>query len=457
MMEYTDRHQRYLFRLLSKRAVLYTEMVTANALVHMTDPLRVLENLPFENDSTLGSGSDSDIVGPLVLQLGGSSPEMMMQAAKISKLHGYSRVNINCGCPSPRVAGSGQFGASLMQYPELVSSLCNAVNDVMGDGEQTATTVKIRIGVTTDREDADSTEENYNQLANFVDVVSSRSRTKHFVVHARKAILNTRITPADNRRIPPLRYDIVHRLCRDFPNLAFTLNGGLGSLDACLEQLGISDDACRQAAFIRSGALCPAAGEHAPPADPAPALLTPLAGVMVGRACIEKPFSWSTLDSRMYGVADPTPNRGDLLQTYAHYANLVERKHGAVVRRSVTKPLLGLFWGEAGGRAFRAQIDALIVHARTSGVGALTAGDIILRAAESSLDSHTLSISPQMWLKANEIGNAKAETEADAVSRNASGGDATARVDACDADAQAEGWRPGLEPRQASSKGGNAC
>jgi hypothetical protein len=262
-----------------------------------------------------------------------------------------------------------------------------------------------------------------------------------------------------------LRYDVVHRLCRDFPHLAFTLNGGLGSLDACLEQLGVSDDAHSQAAFIRSGAVgavgAAAAGKYAshevpepaapPPPTPTPALapVTPLAGVMVGRACVEKPFSWATIDSRMYGTADPAANRGALLQAYANYANQVERKHGALVRRSVTKPLLGLFWGEAGGRAFRAQIDALILSSRSAGEGALTVGDIILRAAESSLDSQVLSISPQMWLlkaKAGAGAGTEAEAEAYEESRNTSG-DLAARLDVKASDA--EGSRPRVEQRQA--------
>lgn len=209
MMEYTDTHQRKLMRMISRHSVLYTEMVTTNALVrNEEDPLRFLE-------------CDFDIEEPLVLQLGGSDPGQMKKASEIAAMWGYNDININCGCPSEKVADAGCFGAALMLNPALVAELACAVGEATGR----PATIKCRIGVN----DRDS----YEELHGFVAHVSVAAKVQHFVIHARKAILGAKFSPDDNRKIPPLKYDVVYRLVKDFPHLQFTLNGGINTLQEC--------------------------------------------------------------------------------------------------------------------------------------------------------------------------------------------------------------------------------
>jgi tRNA-dihydrouridine synthase A len=247
MMEYTDRYQRYLQRLLSKYTVLYTEMVTSYALVHSADKLRFLQ-------------TRFDVEEPLVLQLGGSDPEYMRKAARIAYDYGYREFNINCGCPSEKVAGAGCFGAALMLNPPLVAELVDSI----ASETNCPTTVKCRIGV--DNEDS------YEGLVKFIDTVKTQSPVRHVIIHARKALLGKKFTPADNRKIPPLRYEYVHRLVKDFPDLRFTINGGIQTITEAQTQIN----------------------EHG------------VHGVMVGRAVTNQPFHWRNVDSKLYGVNDPS-------------------------------------------------------------------------------------------------------------------------------------------------------
>ena len=301
MMEYTDRHQRYLFSLLSKKSVLYTEMVTANALMHNKDDVdRFLE-------------ADFDLSNPLVLQLGGSDPAQMNEAAKIARNFGYNEVNINCGCPSDKVAGKGSFGAALMREPQLVADLCKAVGDAMGKPP----TVKCRIGV--------NDEATYEKLHAFVTTVHEGSGVMHFIVHARAAILGAKFSPHDNRTIPPLKYDYVYRLVKDFPNLQFTLNGGVLTYEDTL-------------AHLAEG----------------------VQGVMVGRQCVSTPFYWARVDSKIYGVNDQGLCRRQIIDRYGDYAQAIETSQGPKARRALMKPLLGMFVGEPRGKVFRARMDVLI-------------------------------------------------------------------------------------------------
>jgi tRNA-dihydrouridine synthase A len=207
MMEYTDHHQRRLMRLLSKDAVLYTEMVNSGAVTRNwknTDPFRYSNSLKEDNKRT-------------VIQLGGSCPVEMAAAAKIAHEYGYRRINVNAGCPSPRVA-SGSFGACLMLEPELLVDVCRRMADVTG----MAPSVKCRIGVNDDYE--------YNRLCDFIRQLNEGAGVTEFIVHARMAILNKSFSPADNRRIPPLKYEVVHQLVNDFPStFHFSINGGISS------------------------------------------------------------------------------------------------------------------------------------------------------------------------------------------------------------------------------------
>lgn len=246
MMDYTDRHQRQFQRLLSNRSVLYTEMVTGHALVHAPDSKRFLL-ADFEREE------------PLILQLGGSDPQQLHTAAKKAVDFGYREINLNVGCPSDRVADSGCFGAALMLQPILVAEICLRMSEVT----QTTPTVKCRIGV----DDQDS----YELLTQFIDIVSTKGGVKHFIVHARKAILGGKFTPDQNRKIPPLKYDYVYRLKQQFPHLQFTINGGINTLEEVMQQL--ADDK--------------------------------VDGVMVGRGVINNPYHWHQVDSMVYHTPDP--------------------------------------------------------------------------------------------------------------------------------------------------------
>eukprot|EP00605_Chrysophyceae_sp_TOSAG23-4_P002796 GSChrysophyteH1.ASY1.ANO1.3080.1 assembled CDS len=350
-MDITDVHQRYFFRLLSKKAVLYTEMVTDMALVHTKDPEKLLRG-----------GHDTGIV----LQLGGSDPKLMAEAARIAMPFGFKRFNLNCGCPSPKVAGAGQFGVSLMRKPELVRDICDSISNVTG----VPTSVKCRIGI----DELDS----YDFLADFVGTVASGGSVNHFQVHARKALLGKRFSAADNRKIPPLRYDRVHRLATDFSDIGFTLNGGLRSVDSCAKELrrscNLTTATDSTMALLEHGS---AQGDG-----------SPLVGCMVGRACIENPFSFSQLDSKFYGAIDSNLSRGAILEKYAAYAAETEKIYGLRCRRALIKPVLNLFYGQANGKIFRTRVDEL---ARQN--SELSISYVLLKAAEC-LEAQVLQSTP---------------------------------------------------------------
>ena len=196
MMDWTDKHCRYFYRLISKNVQLYTEMITTKAILR-GDKNRMLDFNDGEN--------------PLVLQLGGSDPKEMAECAIIAEDWGYDEVNINVGCPSDRVL-SGSFGACLMKEPKLVAQCVEAMIERCG----IPITVKHRIGI----DDMES----YDQLSDFVSLIHQKG-CQHFIVHARKAWL-TGLSPKENRTIPPLNYPWVYQLKKDFPKLKFTINGG---------------------------------------------------------------------------------------------------------------------------------------------------------------------------------------------------------------------------------------
>ena len=212
-MDWTDRHCRYFLRLLSPNAELYTEMVTAAALIH-GDAGKLLRFDPAEH--------------PVALQLGGSDPEMMAAAANAGADAGYDAVNINVGCPSDRVQ-SGQFGACLMSTPDVVAECFEAMSNAVA----VPVTVKSRIGI----DDSDS----YEFLEQFVTTLRDAGCTT-FIVHARIAILDG-LSPKDNRKVPPLNYDRVYRLKQDYPDLEIVVNGGISTTDQVLEHLRIVDGA----------------------------------------------------------------------------------------------------------------------------------------------------------------------------------------------------------------------
>lgn len=200
MLDWTDTHCRYFYRLLSQRALLYTEMVTTGAILH-GNPERHLRFNPEEH--------------PLALQLGGSNPQDLAQCAKIAQDYGYDEINLNVGCPSDRVQ-NGRFGACLMAEPDLVAECVAAMRQAVS----LPVTVKSRIGI----DDRDS----YAELVHFIATVAAAG-CQTFIVHARKAWLSG-LSPKENREVPPLRYEVVFQLKQDFPDLDIIINGGINSL-----------------------------------------------------------------------------------------------------------------------------------------------------------------------------------------------------------------------------------
>jgi tRNA-dihydrouridine synthase A len=203
MLDWSDRHARYFWRLLSKNALLYTEMITTGALLN-GDAARFLQFDASEH--------------PVALQLGGSDPAALASCVRLAEQFGYDEVNLNCGCPSDRVQ-NGAFGACLMAQPALVADCIKA----MQDAGSIRVTIKHRIGI----DDRDS----YEEMASFVDTIAATG-CDTFIVHARKAWLKG-LSPKQNREIPPLRYDAVYRLKQEFPHLNIVINGGIDSLEPC--------------------------------------------------------------------------------------------------------------------------------------------------------------------------------------------------------------------------------
>lgn len=256
MMECTDRHFRFLARLISKHTRLYTEMVTAPAIVHG------------KKEHLLGFSAEEH---PVALQLGGSAPGELERCAALGAERGYDEINLNCGCPSDRVQ-SGKFGACLMAEPDLVRDCVKAM--IRGAGPGVPVTVKHRIGI----DDRDS----YDELKRFVATVADGGCTL-FAVHARKAWLKG-LSPKENREKPPLNYEVVRRLKADFPELQFVLNGGIVSLDQ---------------------------------AEP---WFHELDGVMIGREAYRDPMMLAAVDARFHGATTPPPSTEEVVRAYIPYA-----------------------------------------------------------------------------------------------------------------------------------------
>ncbi|WIA28060.1 hypothetical protein OEZ86_010645 [Tetradesmus obliquus] len=347
MMEWTDVHYRQLARLLSKHTWLWTEMVVDKTIIHT--PL-LDKHLWFPPEQH-----------PIVLQLGGSDPALLLQAAKVAATYGYDEINLNCGCPSDRVAGAGCFGAALMLQPELVADCMAAIQQ--GLGHSTPVSVKIRLGV----DDDDS----YEQLANFVRVVSERGGVSRFVIHSRKCLLRG-LSPSQNRSVPPLRPDWVWALKRDFPHLSFQLNGGV--LSSYAVNAAINIDGSAQHAALGPGSID---------------------GVMVGRAGYNDPWGvLSDADVAVFGAAsNPAVSRRQVIADYCKYADGIVGRwqvkddgyHDPNIRVLV-RPILNLFHGDRGGKKWKNAVD-----------GALKAGGL---ASFSDLMAKTLGEIPDEVLDA---------------------------------------------------------
>ncbi|MFO7305230.1 MAG: tRNA dihydrouridine(20/20a) synthase DusA [Gammaproteobacteria bacterium] len=289
MMDYTDRHCRYFLRLLNPSALLYTEMVTAPAIVR-GDRQRLLTFDPQEH--------------PVALQLGGSDPRELAAAARIGEEFGYDEINLNCGCPSDRVQ-SGRFGACLMAEPELVADCIAAIRESV----RIPVTVKCRIGI----EPMPQALDEYEFLKRFVATVAAAG-CNVFVVHARRAILQG-LSPKENREIPPLRYDIARRLREDFPELEIVLNGGLRTIEQVAAELPHFD------------------------------------GVMIGREAYHNPYFLAQLYQRFVDPHWRLPSREEVLEQFVPYVRArLEEGHSL---RAIIRHVQGLYAGQPNARAWR--------------------------------------------------------------------------------------------------------
>lgn len=290
MMDWTDRHCRYLHRLFSKQTLLYTEMVTAPALVR-GGALHLLDHSPEEH--------------PVALQLGGSDPVELAEAARIGAAAGYDEINLNCGCPSDRVQ-SGSFGAILMTEPALVARCVAAMRRAV----DVEVTVKCRIGV----DDQNSELILPEFLAHIVGAGCER-----VTIHARKAWLQG-LSPKENRDIPPLDYDLVHRMKGLFSNLHISVNGGVTSLD-------------QAEAFLEGG----------------------LDGVMIGRSAYHSPTDiLATADRRIFGTDADTTAEGAVEQMLSYIDAHLE---GGGRLNQITRHMMGLFAGRPGARIWRRMLS----------------------------------------------------------------------------------------------------
>jgi tRNA-dihydrouridine synthase A len=295
MMDCTDRHCRYFLRLVSPRARLYTEMITTGALA--------FGNVPRHLDFDAAEH-------PVALQLGGSDPRALAYSARLGEAWGYDEINLNVGCPSERVQ-TGAFGACLMAEPTLVADCVRAMRDAVA----VPVTVKHRIGI--------DAVEHYGFVRDFVGTIAEAGASA-FLVHARNAILKG-LSPKENREVPPLKYDYVHRLKRDFPELTIVINGGLATHEAIAAELRHVD------------------------------------GVMLGRAAYHNPYLLAEAEEYAFGVASPQRTRSQIVEALVTYAR--EELQRGVSLRAIARHVLGLYHGASGARAWRRTLsDAALLE-----------------------------------------------------------------------------------------------
>ncbi len=313
MMDCSDRHSRYFLRLFSPRILLYTEMITAAAVVHG------------DRERLLGYNREEH---PLAVQLGGSDPELLYRAARHCNEYAYDEINLNCGCPSDRVQ-SGSFGACLMLEPQLVAECVQALKSAT----RVPVTVKHRLGI--------DSQDDYDEFARFAERQVDAG-VDALIVHARNAWLKG-LNPKQNREIPPLKYDWVYRLKRDFPRLPVIINGGIKTLDACLEHLRQVD------------------------------------GVMLGREPYHNPYLLHDVDRVIYGdTGAQAPSRLEMLRRIYPY---VEKQLalGLPLAR-VTRHLSGLFNGQPNARRWRRFLSEN-AHRDTAGIETLHQAEALLGEA----------------------------------------------------------------------------
>jgi tRNA-dihydrouridine synthase A len=285
MMKWTDRHYRYFMRRITECTLLYTEMITSGAVVHG------------DRRKLIGFSTEEK---PLALQIGGDDPKELAECAHIAEDWGYNEVNLNVGCPSERVQ-KGNFGACLMAEPELVRDCLKAMKDAVS----IPVTVKHRIGI--------DGQESYDSLARFIETVTE-SGCDRFIIHSRIAVLKG-LSPKDNRTIPPLRYEDVYQLKKDFPDLIIEINGGIKSIEDILHHLQFVD------------------------------------GVMVGRAAYENPFIFAEVDSRFYNEKHTPKTRRQIIEAMIPYAENWMTKN--VSLNQIIRHMLNLFAFQPGTKRWK--------------------------------------------------------------------------------------------------------
>ena len=292
MLDWTDRHFRYLARQITEHTWLYSEMVNAGAIVYGDKDRFLMFN---EGEQ------------PVALQLGGSEPADLAKAAKAAEEYGYNEVNLNCGCPSPRVQ-KGAFGACLMNEVGLVADCLNAMQDAVG----IPVTVKHRIGVDRQTE--------YQTVADFVGTLYEKTACTTFIVHARNAWLDG-LSPKENREVPPLRYGYVYRLKQDFPELEIIINGGITANEQIAEHLKHVD------------------------------------GVMVGREAYHNPMVMRDWDRLFYGGDRPPVAYADLVRKLYEYSRMQIRAGRGTILRHIVRHSLGLMHGLKNARTWRRMLS----------------------------------------------------------------------------------------------------
>ncbi|MBO4576224.1 MAG: tRNA dihydrouridine(20/20a) synthase DusA [Neisseriaceae bacterium] len=308
MLDWTDRHFRFMARLLCQNARLYSEMIHANALIYGDKNEFLYHNDPQHNTA---------------LQLGGSNPNSLAKACQIAADFDYCEINLNCGCPSPRVQ-KGSFGACLMREVALVADCLNA----MANATNAEITVKHRIGIDDD--------EDYQVVADFVGEIAHKTPCKSFIIHARNAWLNG-LSPKENRDIPPLKYDFVYRIKQDFSDLNIVINGGIVDNNSIINHLQHTD------------------------------------GVMVGRAAYHNPMIMKEWDSLFFNCAENSITDEELINKLYQYAKQEIAQKTPL--RNVVKQWLGLFHGQNGVRLWRQTLSNATLLAENK-------PDLILKAFE---------------------------------------------------------------------------
>ena len=290
MMEWSDRHCRYLWRLLSKNSLLYTEMVTSAAICHAPNIDRFLD---YSNEEH-----------PIALQVGGSQIDELVQATRCANRWKYDEINLNVGCPSDRVQ-QGMIGAVLMGHPQLVADAFKAMSDVA----DMPVTIKHRIGI--------NDQDDYGYTQDFVSTLYDAG-CRVFIVHARSAILNG-LSPKENREIPPLKYESVYQLKRDFPDAEIIINGGIKTLEDCKTHLKHVD------------------------------------GVMMGREAYQNPMVLADVDTQLFGGSNRFSTPVDLLEALIPYVDHIVAQNGQA--KYVLRHCLGLIQGVSGARGFRRHLS----------------------------------------------------------------------------------------------------